>query len=80
MNSDVFAWSTIDMLGISPSIICHSLNVSPNARPMRQKKKRFAPNRIIAINEEIDKLLKENFIRKVQYPDWLSNVIMVKKS
>ena len=38
-NSDVFAWSAANMPSISPSVIYHSLNVHPNAKPVRQKKK-----------------------------------------
>ena len=34
-NSDVFAWFAVDMSGISPSVIYHSLNVHPNAKPVR---------------------------------------------
>jgi len=30
--------------------------------------------------DEVDKLLIANFIREVYYPDWLANVVMVKKS
>lgn len=30
--------------------------------------------------EEVEKLLTTRFIREVYYPEWLSNVIMVKKS
>ena len=33
-----------------------------------------------AIAEEVRKLLKANFIREVYYPDWLANVVMVKKA
>uniref|UniRef100_A0A2N9IUA0 Uncharacterized protein n=1 Tax=Fagus sylvatica TaxID=28930 RepID=A0A2N9IUA0_FAGSY len=38
------------------------------------------PERNNAIMEEVDKLLAANFIREVFYPDWLANVVMVKKS
>ena len=79
-NSDVFAWSTADMLGISPIVITHTLNVSPEARPIRQKKKKFVSDRIRAIKKEIKKLHRAKFIREVQYLDWLSNVVMVKKA
>ena len=34
----------------------------------------------MAIAEEVRKLLEANFIREVYYPDWLANVIMVKKA
>ena len=30
--------------------------------------------------EEVDKLLMAGFIRKVYYPEWLANMVMVKKS
>ena len=33
-----------------------------------------------AIAEEVSKLLEVGFIREVYYPDWLANVVMVKKS
>ena len=30
--------------------------------------------------DEVNKLLAANFIREVHYPEWLANVIMVKKA
>ena len=33
-----------------------------------------------AITEEVRKLLEASFIRDVYYPDWLANMVMVKKS
>ena len=79
-NRDVFAWSHEDMPGINPSIISHKLNVDPSLRPIKQKRRVFAPEQNNAIMEEVDKLLAANFIREVFYPDWLANVVMVKKS
>ena len=79
-NKDVFAWSHEDMLGINPSIISHKLNVNPSLCPIKQKRRVFAPERNTAIMEEVDKLLTANFIREVFYPDWLANVVMVKKN
>ena len=32
------------------------------------------------IAEEVRKLLEADFIREVYYPDWLANVVMVKKA
>ena len=78
-NQDVFAWSHEDMLGIDPSIIVHKLNVSPLFPPIRQKKRVFAQERDKAIAEEVQKLLEADFIREVYYPDYLANVVMVKK-
>ena len=40
----------------------------------------FAQERDKAIVEEVRKLLETDFIREVYYPDWLANVVMVKKT
>uniref|UniRef100_A0A2N9E2N4 RNase H type-1 domain-containing protein n=1 Tax=Fagus sylvatica TaxID=28930 RepID=A0A2N9E2N4_FAGSY len=79
-NADVFAWSHDDMPGISTEVISHKLNVNPSTPPIRQKRRVFAPERNTAVMEEVDKLLKAGFIREVYYPEWLANVVMVKKS
>ena len=78
-NSDVFAWTHEDMPGIDPSVICHKLNIDPSIRPIKQKRRVFAPDRNQAISDEVEKLLTAGFIREVYYPDWLANVVMVKK-
>ena len=79
-NRDVFAWDHEDMPGIDPSVMVHRLNVSPAFPPIRQKKRVFAPERDRAIAEEVRKLQEASFIREVYYPDWLVNVVMVKKA
>ena len=80
MNQDVFAWSHEDMPGIDPSVIVHRLNVNPASSPIRQKKRVFAQERDKAVAEEVMKLLEAGFIRELYYPDWLANVVMVKKN
>ena len=69
-----------DMPGIDPSVIAHRLNVNPTSSPIRQKKRVFTQERDKAIAEEVRKLLEAYFIREVYYPDWLANVVMVKKA
>ncbi|RVW87101.1 Transposon Ty3-I Gag-Pol polyprotein [Vitis vinifera] len=78
-NHDIFAWTHSDMKGIHPSIASHKLNVFPAARPIRQKIRRFHPDRQRVIQDEINKLLEAGFIREVSYPDWLANVVVVPK-
>ena len=68
------------MPGIDPSVMVHRLNVSPTFPPIRQKKRVFASKRDQAIVEEVRKLHEASFIREVYYPDWLANVVMVKKA
>jgi hypothetical protein len=64
-NSDVFAWSHEDMPGIDPSVIVHKLNVDPNYRPVKQRRKTFAAERNQAVAEKVEKLLNVGFIREV---------------
>ena len=69
-NSDVFTWSTAEMPGILPSIITHSLSINHLVRPVKQKKRKLGPERLIAVRQETDKLQKADFIREVHYLDW----------
>ena len=57
-NKDVFAWKQSDIGGIDPTIITHRLNVSPSFKPVKQKRRSFAPERQKAINEDVGKLLQ----------------------
>ena len=79
-NKDVFAWSHEDMPGIDPSVMVHRLNVSPSCPPIRQKKRVFTQEWKQVIAKEVGKLQEAGFIREVYYPDWLANVVMVKKT
>jgi hypothetical protein len=79
-NNDVFAWSHEDMPGIDPSVIVHKLNVDPNYCHVKQRIRAFATEWNLAVAEEVEKLLKAGFIREVDYPEWLANVVLVKKS
>ena len=40
----------------------------------------FVPERYNAIKEEVQKLTTVKFIQEVYYPNWLANVVMVKKA
>ncbi|XP_048605672.1 uncharacterized protein LOC125583136 [Brassica napus] len=48
-------------------------------RNQRQTRRKFAPERDAIINDEVKSLLGVGFIREVQYPEWLANVVVVKK-
>ena len=79
-NRDIFAWKQVDMGGIDPIVITHKLNTNPSFKPVKQKCRSFAPERQKAINEEVGKLLQAGAIREVEYPEWLANVVLVKKT
>ncbi|KAK0589707.1 hypothetical protein LWI29_017611 [Acer saccharum] len=74
-----FAWSHEDMIGIDPEVMVHRLQVDPDHQPVKQKRRKFAPERNKVINEEIQKLFDIGSVKEVKYPDWLANVVVVKK-
>lgn len=80
VNQDVFTWKHEDMLRIDWKVIHHRLNVNSKCKPVQKKWRIFAPKCNKTVTKEVEKLLEANFIRKVFYPDWLANVVMVKKS
>ena len=65
------------MLGVPWEKIEHSLNVSPTAKPIKQKLRRFAPHKKEAIRIEIKQLLAAEFIKEVYHPKWLANPVLV---
>ncbi|XP_056688741.1 uncharacterized protein [Spinacia oleracea] len=79
-HADIFAFSADEMPDIDPEIMVHRLNADRNVRPVRQKKRNFSTEKMTAIQEEVDKLLAAGFIEPCDYPEWLANVVMVKKS
>ena len=66
------------MLGVPREKIEHSLNVSPTAKPIKQKLHRFAPDKE-AIKVEIKWLPAAEFIKEVYHPGWLANPVLVQK-
>ena len=79
-NMEVFAWKQEDMGGVDSAVITHKLNANPSFKPVKQKRRSFAPKRQKAINEAVGKLLQAKAIREVEYPEWLANVVLVKKA
>jgi len=79
-NQVLFVWKNEDVSKIDRKIIQHCLNVNPKCKPVQQKQRIFAPERNKVLTEEVEKLIEADFIREIFYPNWLVNVVMVKKS
>jgi hypothetical protein len=78
-NKDVFAWSALDLVGVSRSIIEHSLGIDPSVRPKKQRLRKMSDEKTEAAKAEVHRLLEAKFIEPVAYPTWLANVVMVQK-
>jgi hypothetical protein len=79
-NSDVFAFSTDDLVGVDPRIIQHRLNIDPAAKPIRQKKRNHGRAKDAIIAEEVKKLLDAGHIVISDHSEWLCNVVLVRKT
>ena len=67
------------MLGIDPGLVAHSLNVEPGTKPVVQPIRIFHTEVEAQITQEVKKLLAASFIKPIQHPRWLSNIVPVKK-
>ena len=77
---DAFAWTASDMPSIDPDFLCHHLTMDAKVHPVRQRMRKFNEERCLVVKEETQKLLSVGHIREIQYPEWLANVVMVKKA
>jgi hypothetical protein len=78
-NKDVFAWSTLDLVWVSHSVIEHSLGIDPLMRPKKQRLRKMSDKKMEAAKAEVHRLLEARFIEPIAYPTWLANVVMVHK-
>ncbi|XP_050248532.1 uncharacterized protein LOC126695755 [Quercus robur] len=78
-NIDVFAWDACDAPGIDPAFIYHHLNVNPSITPKKQAPRRPSREHVDAIRDEVVKFKRAGAIKKVFYPEWQANTVVVKK-
>jgi hypothetical protein len=52
-NSDVFAWSTSDLIGISRDVIEHRLQVNPSMKPIKQKLQKMSEEKVEAVKVKV---------------------------
>jgi hypothetical protein len=62
---DTFAWSLVDMLGVSREVTKHTLNIKPGSKPTKQGMQHFNQEKRRPIDEKLSKLLVANFVKEV---------------
>jgi hypothetical protein len=67
------------MPGVPRELAEHKLKIYPQARPIRQKLRRFTPDKRETIRAELARLVAARFIREVLHPEWLANPVLVLK-
>ncbi|GKV18329.1 hypothetical protein SLEP1_g28727 [Rubroshorea leprosula] len=69
-----------NMPGIPTSVSQHKLSTNPLKKPVAQKRRLFGWERLKVIKEEVEKLLQADFVRWVNYCEWVANPMLVKKA
>ncbi|CAL8162293.1 unnamed protein product [Prunus armeniaca] len=77
---DVFAWSYEEMPGLNPNLVSHTLNIELGTKPIVQPRRNFHPEIEKQIKVEIEKPLAAGFIKPIEHPTWLANIVPVKKT
>ena len=65
--------------GVSRDLTQHNLNVAKGVKPRKQKLRKMSVERGLAAKAKVQRLLNASVIRPVQYPEWLANIVIVKK-
>ena len=75
----MFAWDTYETPGVDPNFICHHLNVNSSITPKKQSPRRPSKEHADTVRDEVMKLKQAGAIKKVFYPKWLANTVVMKK-
>ena len=65
------------MAGIDRDIVQHCIPTDPTMKPVKQKLRRMKPEWTPKIKEEVEKQYNIGFLRLVNYPEWLANMVSV---
>ena len=75
----IFAWSYEYMHGIDTDIVQHCIPIDPTIKPIKQKLRKMKPEWTLKIKEEVEKQYNVGFLRVINFPEWLANVVPVSK-
>jgi hypothetical protein len=64
---------------ISQEVAEHTLNIKPRSRLVKQGMRLFNREKRWAMGEELSRLLVMGFVKEVQQPDWIVNLVLVPK-
>ena len=67
------------MPGVDPQVALHKLHADPAFKPVKQKKRNFNEEKQSTIRREVKKQVSAKAIREIQFPEWIANVVLVKK-
>ena len=76
---EVLACLYEDMPMIDTDIVQHYIPTDPTMKQVKKKLRRMKPEWTLKIKEEVEKQYNARFLRVVNYPEWLANVVPIPK-
>ena len=67
------------MSGLNMEQIMHNLTIQIGCASIKQPPQKFSLETEGKIKKEVEKLLKVGFIKPIQHPTWLANIVLVMK-
>ncbi|CAN6456006.1 unnamed protein product [Victoria cruziana] len=67
------------MPGLDPNFVQHFLPLKEECMPVKQKLRKLDPRLMGQVKEGLKDLLRACFIRAIDYPEWLTNIVVVPK-
>lgn len=68
------------MPGLDRDLVFHNLIVRLNAKLVKKKLRKMHPHIALLIMAELQKMLDAGFIKSIDYPKWVSNIVPVGKA
>jgi len=75
----IFAWTYKDLKGIPPKLAQQKIELNTIISLAHQAKYKLNPNYVIAVKQDINKLLVIRFIQYVEEATWLSPIVVIAK-
>lgn len=77
---DFFAWDYDEMSGLSRGMVEYCLLIQLKKKPVKQQSRRFIPEIMSKIKQEVERSLNSKFIKTTKYVEWLANIVPVIKN
>jgi len=62
------------------NLVVHNLGIKEGAKLVKQNLQKIHPIIDLMVKEELQNILEAKFIHPIDYFDWISNMVLVKKS
>ena len=67
------------MPGLDPEVAAHKLKIDPQFKPVKQAPRRMRVELEEKVVAETKKLIEAGFVREEENPEWIANIVPVKK-